>query len=208
VSFFVFLFDLHALSVFWRALKLGITVVESTSFLSFFLPDFGVTRPRAIDGPIPFTIARKVAVEDWTGRKDNIAEECIERHKRPVILRNTAVSRWPALAKWTPDYFRTSVPSWKNISRAKALKRCFINFEPNTPLERVTPWEFWENRESREEFPMSMSDWFDKAKVFFCFFFLRKISFCLSRIPTMACSGSLQSSFLKSCTAMFLLAIS
>ncbi len=127
--------------------------------------DFGVKRPRSIDGPIPFKIAGKVAVEDWTGRKDNIAEEMIFKRSKPVLLRNTVVKRWPALAKWTPEYFRTSVPSWRNTSRAKALKRCFINFEPNTPLERVTPWEFWENKESREEYPMPMSEWFEKASV-------------------------------------------
>jgi hypothetical protein len=103
-----------------------------------------------------------VAVEDWTGRKDNIAEACIKA-ARPFVMRNSVVSRWPALAKWTPEYFRTSVPAWRNVTRAKRLKRCFINFEPNTPLERVTPWDFWENEESRQEFPMPISDWFERA---------------------------------------------
>jgi hypothetical protein len=43
------------------------------------------------------------------------------------------------------------------------LKRCFINFEPNNELEKVTPWDFWENAESREEYPMSMDEWFKRA---------------------------------------------
>jgi hypothetical protein len=124
-----------------------------------------VKKPRAIDGPIPFKIARKVEVEDWSGRKDNIAEEVMLKRSSPVILRNSVVSRWPALAKWTPEYFRTSVPSWRNISRARALRRCFINWEPNNLLDRVTPWDFWENKESREEYPMPMAEFFEKAQV-------------------------------------------
>lgn len=118
--------------------------------------------PRPIDGPIPFEIAGTVPVEDWTGRKGNIAAVNIARGT-PIIMRNTVVSKWPALKKWSPEYFRNEVPVWKNISRAKALRRCFINFEPNTPFEKVTPWDFWENRESREEYPMSMSEWFSRA---------------------------------------------
>ena len=135
--------------------------VSLTCISQTFL-DFGVQSPRPIDGPIPFRIAGTVPLEDWTGRKANIAQTNIARGT-PVLMRNSVVSRWKALKKWTPEYFRNSVPSWKNISRAKKLKRAFLNFEPNTPMEKVTPWDFWENRESREEYPMSMAKWFDHA---------------------------------------------
>jgi hypothetical protein len=82
----------------------------------FFSLDYGVKTPRPIDGPIPFKIIAQVPVEDWSSRKGNIAEVNIARGK-PYIMRNSVVRKWKALHKWSPEFFRTSVPSWKNISR-------------------------------------------------------------------------------------------
>lgn len=78
-------------------------------------------------------------------------------------MKNSVVSRWKALGKWCPDFFRKSVPEWKHIQRPKKLRRSFINFEPGTPLDSVTPWDFWENDDSRQEYPMEMEDWFKHA---------------------------------------------
>ncbi len=150
------------IQILGRGRQLGGSFPVLTLFCFPSPPDHGVTRPRPIDGPIPFSISGPVPVEDFAGRKDNIAEFCIKQ-SRPMILRNTVVTRWPALAKWTPEYFRTSVKSWENVTRARRLKRCFINFEPNTPFEKVTPWDFWENEESRQEYPMGIADWFERA---------------------------------------------
>ncbi len=69
----------------------------------------------------------------------------------------------------------------QNLTRAKRLRRAFINFEYGQAYDEVTPWDFWENdgerrlcrvlvvgltvarSDSRQEHPMSIDEWFSKA---------------------------------------------
>lgn len=123
--------------------------------------DWGVKEPRSVDGIIPFEIRARVPVEEWAPHRA-VAKANIDRGT-PLIMRGSVVSKWAAQGKWSPEYFANHVVEWRNISRARRLRRAFINFEYGTPYDDCTPWTFWENDESRQEYPMPIGEFFHNA---------------------------------------------
>lgn len=94
-------------------------------------------------------------VIQWSPDKPFVLD--VIKQNRPVVLRNTAATKWPALRKWTPQYLITNTRGKQYDFRTAINESVFI-YSQRKPLDQLPELEF---RKPWNITYMTLSDFFD-----------------------------------------------
>ena len=123
---------------------------EHLTIYSFPLsPGSGIKLNKVVGG--------EVSKLQWS--PDKVFAETIIKRGRPVILRNSTVSTWPALTKWTDDYFKKFLVASAVLDSVKC-SNSFLTFDPDfrVPLKLNISIPFVTSNMSKEDFFYCLRD--------------------------------------------------